>query len=527
MRVLIAIAVAGLLLSACGGGGGGGPAVSTTPPPTTPPPTTPPPTTPPTAEPSDPTGDDLVLARQMPVVDLDTAGLVEMRTLSGIRHVGSDVAPLPAGTTCDRTGRVDQFGQPAPVPNARWCESPLPDHTLPRVAQHGDVAVSHGRIRDGVGRAQVVAWLKENAVAAQKWVAGLLPGLPIHDEPLTVHIYEGTTDKQAGYVNDAVRIINAALPREWELTISEERTPELAVADIPAGEVHVGFNLTPDSGRFTLTIKDGAFTGGRLLILSDLPPYGARSAIATATELDYQQTNVGLLVHELMHAMGFLAHPDMVSATSYNRDLTGWAGLPAHVIYPLDREGLLAAYTRLSSGVPPEDIAEQLGPWSDTSTHVRGVLGLPGGEEMAFGAAHRNGFAQAWAYGSIPDTDLAGNAALSGSARWDGRLLGLTPTARAVAGEAALSVQLTTLDGTLSFSGLEAWSTGAAPGAIGSGTVWGDGDLAYRVRVRGNTFVQTGGDAGSITGVFFGAAHEGMGGALERDDLAAGFGGTR
>ena len=47
-------------------------------------------------------------------------------------------------------------------------------------------------------------------------------GLPIHDEPLTVHIYEGTTDKQAGYVNDAVRIIDAALPREWELTISEE-----------------------------------------------------------------------------------------------------------------------------------------------------------------------------------------------------------------------------------------------------------------------------------------------------------------
>ena len=83
------------------------------------------------------------------------------------------------------------------------------------------------------------------------------------------------------------------------------------------------------------------------------------------------------------------------------------------------------------------------------------------------------------------------------------------------------------LDGTLSFSGLEAWSTGAAPGAIGSGTVWGDGDLAYRVRVRGNTFVQTGGDSGIVTGGFFGAAHEGMGGALERDDLAAGFGGTR
>ena len=463
----------------------------------------------------------------MPVVDLDTAGLVELRTLSGIRHIGSDVAPLPAGTTCDRSGRLNQFGQPAPVPNARWCESPLPVHSLPTVAQHGAVAVSHGRIRDGVGRAQVVAWLRENAVAAQEWIPGLLPGLPVHDEPLTVHIYDGTTDKQAGYVVDAVRIINAALPREWELTISEERTPELAVADIPAGEAHVGFNRTPDTGRFNLTIKDGEFTGGRLLIHSDLDPYAAASTLPTATDLDYQQTNVGFLVHELMHAMEFLAHPDMASALSYSRELTGVVGLPALVIYPLDREGLLAAYTRLSYGVAPEDIAAELGPWEDTSTHVRGVLGLPGGDEMAFGAAHRNGFAQGWAYGSIPDTDLAGNAALSGSAQWDGRLLGLTPTARTVAGEAALTVQLGTLDGTLDFSNLEAWSAGAAPGAIGSGTVWRDGDLAYRISVNGNTFVQTGGDNGIVTDGFFGGAHEGMGGTLERDDLAAGFGGTR
>ena len=389
--------------------------------------------------------------------------------------------------------------------------------------------MSHGRIRDGVGRDQVVAWLKESAVAAQEWVPGLLPGLVIRSEPLTVRMYEGTTVEQAGYVVDAVRIINAALPPEWKLTVSDERTPRLAVRDIPADEVHVGFGLDVDRGAFSLTINDnGEFTGGRILMRADQDPYGARSAVATASEHDYYQTHVGGLVHEIVHAMGFIAHPDMASAISYDRTLTGWAGLAGHILYPLDREALLAAFTRLGPGDHlPENIARDLGPWSDTSTHVRGVLGLPGGAEMAFGAAHRNGFAQPWAYGPAPDTDLADNAALSGTVRWQGRLLGLTPDTRAVAGETALAIQLSTLDGTLGFSDLEAWSAGAAPGAIGTGTIWGDGDLDYTVVVQGNTFVQTAGDEGHVTGAIFGAAHEGMAGTLDRDDLAAGFGGTR
>ena len=56
------------------------------------------------------------------------------------------------------------------------------------------------------------------------------------------------------------------------------------------------------------------------------------------------------------------------------------------------------------------------------------------------------------------------------------------------------------------------------------GGMWGDGDLGYSIEVHGNTFNRTGGDAGSITGAFFGSRHEGMGGVLERSDLSAGFG---
>ena len=106
-------------------------------------------------------------------------------------------------------------------------------------------------------------------------------------------------------------------------------------------------------------------------------------------------------------------------------------------------------------------------------------------------------------------------------------MIGLTPDAEAVAGTADLSVDLATLTGTVEFAGLEQWAANAAPGALGTGATWDDGDLRYDIEVRGNTFVQTAGDAGTVTGAFFGPAHEGMGGVLERDDLSAGFGGKR
>ena len=133
---------------------------------------------------------------------------------------------------------------------------------------------------------------------------------------------------------------------------------------------------------------------------------------------------MGIIIHELFHAMGFLVHPDMVSILSYSRELTGYGGLPGHVVYPLDREGLLAAYTRLKPGVAPEDIDEDLGPWSDTSIHVRGVLGLSDEGELAFGAAHRNGFVQPWAYGTSPDMELADNPRVVGERQLGREALG-------------------------------------------------------------------------------------------------------
>ena len=102
-------------------------------------------------------------------------------------------------------------------------------------------------------------------------------------------------------------------------------------------------------------------------------------------------------------------------------------------------------------------------------------------------------------------------------ATWTGALLGFSRR-QPVAGDARIGVNLGTMAGRADFTSLE---------YHGLGTVWGDGDLAYSIAVDGNTFRETGGDDGRLTGIFTGATHEGAAGTLERPDLTAAFGASR
>ena len=234
---------------------------------------------------------------------------------------------------------------------------------------------------------------------------------------------------------------------------------------------------------------------------------------------------LGVIAHELIHVLG-RGHvdPDRFPATLMVAG--GSEELSTHVLHALDREALLAVYGRMEPGTPPGLLADELGPWSETSTHVQGVLEAGDGE-VSFGVARRNGLSQPWAEGPTPHAVLEDSASLSGSVRWTGRLLGLTPRSETVAGAATLTVDIATLLGTADFTALRHWEPDVAPGPDDSGSVWLDGDLNYRIEVRGNTFVQTGGDSGTVTGAFFEQGHEGMGGVVVRDDLSAGFGGRR
>ena len=417
--------------------------------------------------------------------------------------------------------------------------APLAD-ALPHVATHGDARVSHGPVQDGIGAAELIAYLEADSRPPQSGEEDGMPADTILEIPLlrfradppTVYVADGTPPALVDETVRAVQAINAALPQDWQLGFGPDPAPAGAL-ELADGEILVRFARQEDWPTDAMP-PDGEGIG-----LAD-PKYSIEQTgdpaapyrieiVAGRVFVDHTQTSglerLGVIAHELIHLLG-RGHVDPIRFPGTITVAGGSEELSDHILHPLDREALLAVYGHLEPGTVPGDFATELGDWADTSLHVRGAIDIGEGE-ISFGAALRNGLAQPWASGPSPHAALADNAELAGSVSWSGRLLGLTPDAEAVAGAAGLSVDLATLTGSAEFTGLERWAAGAAPGALGSGTVWHDGDLSYTIEVRGNTFVQTGGDDGTVTGAFFGPAHEGMGGVLEREDLSAGFGGYR
>ncbi|MDE0392510.1 MAG: hypothetical protein OXI57_10625 [Rhodospirillales bacterium] len=415
-----------------------------------------------------------------------------------------------------------------------------PADALQQVTLHDDARVFHGSVQDGIGAAELIAYLEADASSFQSpeeegMGVDLVPAglfLRFGAVPPTIRIADGTPPELVDETVRVVQAINAALPKDWQLRVSRDPASAGAIAP-PDGEILITFarqedwpeEAAPPTGE-DIGLAEPLFT----VVPTGDPEAPFRIEIAAGRVfVDHTRTEglerLGVIAHELIHLLG-RGHVDPDRFPRTIMVAGGSEELSAHILHPLDREALLAVYGHLEPGTALERIADTLGDWADSSLHVRGAVDLEDGE-VAFGAALRNGLVQPWASGPSPHAALADNAELSGSVSWSGRLLGLTPEAETVAGAADLSVDLATLAGSADFTALEQWAADAAPGALGSGTMWNDGDLSYTIEVRGNTFVQTGGDDGTVTGAFFGPAHEGMGGVLERDDLSAGFGGKR
>ena len=461
--------------------------------------------------------------------------------LDGTRHVGAGVAP-EAGALASAGGR-------------------------------NGVAVSSGEVQDGASAAKVIEYLREQTRGDGHRFGRNATGLPTFAVRPTLRLARGTSADLVAYVTRAVDIVNAALPPDRRIVIGAVPAPPgAAIGNVPDGQIFVDFTPPDDDGNpedvdpgqrsFRLTtyvdpdaehdsvaqrweerrMRAARVWGDGRDFMALLRTVWVRNAdtgdwetevldspvVGTGAVRKYYSEEFGnaIMVRPLLQALGFMGYvapdrfPDSFLSSSPEFDTLH---LPV-----IDGDALLAAYGRLEPGTEPEELSpESLGPWSDTSFHLRGDMALAGGQVAAFGVALRNGLARPWAFGPEPLAGLADNTALSGTVTWNGALAGVTPEEETVAGDARLAVELVTLEGQLDFTGLERWGVRAVPGASGSGTTWGDGDLGYSVRVEGNALVQTGGDEGEVTGVLLGRAHEAMGGVLERDDLSAGFGGVR
>ncbi|MCY4429826.1 MAG: hypothetical protein OXC11_05455, partial [Rhodospirillales bacterium] len=369
-----------------------------------------------------------------------------------------------------------------------------------------DVQLRHGTIRDGAGASELQSYLS----SVQEQYSGLDRRLPGYE----VRVIGSSSATERRRVLAAVQLVNAALPESAKLSVGTP-LPGFSLKDTVninglyfgsgrelANTIHVEF--IPEAEFYS----DAAATSwGEYILMSR----GTFPAYAD------ERNAVILLAHELIHSLGIDGHVperfDSIMETG-NRvyDRAQGSRQPASLLYPIDREALRALYGPLLHSTDPN----RLGPWSDTSEHL-----FVGNAHGAFGVAMRNGYAEPWAYGTAPTTDLASNPRLTGSVNWRGALVGFTPAADRVGGYAGITVNLPTMTGSAVFDSL------VTIRADGQTPRWRDGDLHYSIAVRGNTFRETGGDDGRLTGIFAGRSHEAAGGTLERSDLTAAFGASR
>ena len=385
--------------------------------------------------------------------------------------------------------------------------------TTPALA-HEEAEVRHLRLRDGVSAAELLRYLRADA----DYREGML--LRWGNTPPTVRVEEGTPDELVREVHMAVQVINSSLPSDWQLRFDAK--PTTKDREMNRGFIDVVFDDKEDWPD-----QMGAYVSG----VAYHKQTGSGEITAGQIFVDPERSRAGrdrfsVLLHELLHTLG-RGHVDKVAFPYTIMHARGLAKADLLLLQPIDNAALYAVYDRLEAGPAASTLSyEDLGPWTDVSTHILGRIGHEPGQQLDvfFGAVWKNGNVRPWALGALfsPPLDRS-----FGWASWNGRMLGLTPEAEAVAGAVDMSVDLSTLHGNIDFTQLEQWAAHTRLGEIGTGSQWGDGDLNYQISVDGSLFHEICGDDGKVTGAFFGPNQERAGGTLRRHDLAAGFGAER
>lgn len=429
------------------------------------------------------------------------------------------------------------------TPSSQQCPSgqtgnPPDCVTPPPPEPFDEIETSWRRSDDGEPVNRVAEYLRVHA-SGGPWQAGPdyswthPPGLVRFAEPPMVRVARGASLRERAITAYAVALINRALPYDHHLIIGADAPAGVAgewqqgLPGIPDGQLFVEFIRTPPEGG-----RPGSEALAHQSVENVYDAHQDRwekkRLRASSVEMDREffggrpdHDVVSVLVHEMLHSLGLQGHvdaPAFEDSNMYNAWFRLDGSLPS-----IDAAGLQALYTRLGEETEPEDLsALSLGAWSQETVHLSGEL-----DNVAFGVRHGNGVSMPWTSGVEPTRAIGDNNSLSGTATWNGDLLGFTPALEVVGGNAELSVNLGTLDGRADFTELQSWVAGAVPGAVGTGSQWSTGRLGYTITVGGNYLRSTGGDDGTVNGQFYGTGHEGVAGSLERDDLTAAFGATR
>ena len=321
---------------------------------------------------------------------------------------------------------------------------------------------------------------------------------------------------------NSILILNDALPPEFQIEIKGTRATRLGLAN----EIYVSLET---AASITTTCGEGAVACAVNTPYPLTPSYTKAAVLYIPDDFDTSEYVYPrkVIVHELLHALGIVGHVDSIE---FPDSIMGTSGeyIPnlGHIISKIDREVLQIMYMNKRS-----DLYNDWGEWSDTAFHL---MGESEDGDVSFGVVLFNGLPQPWARGVKPDTDLADNEDLSGTATWTGSLLGFSGPSP-LAGDAELEVDLDTLadddsEQDLRFRDIYFVNRAESDTTDSSDCWFHTREIDYKVAVAGNWFENVTGDdyeRGLVVGSFLGAEHEHMAGTVKRTDMIAAFGGSR
>ena len=387
------------------------------------------------------------------------------------------------------------------------------------------VQISESTVQ-GVSESKMIAYLQEMVQgpwgpAGNQFGEGV-KGFFLWQNAPVVRTETGAHPEYRRMVERAVDQLNDWLPVENRMVMGEstDRQPQGATTkgygpvtwEVPEGEIHVSFRY--------------AFSGGvqhPLTSMSHGPLLGTRitSMVASLVEIAPDRLGghslYGVIMHELIHALGLqghvseVDHPDTLMPNVSIRGLPNEAGLQD--IPRIDGEALMTAYSRYTDAESKDDInSESLGVWASGIPAISAKIRMEGGD-ISFGAEYRSQWVRAWDEGPMPSAPLS-ESGLTGTATWDGDLIGFTDSGVSAHGDAEITIEMQTMTGDAEFSNI-----------MSQEVSWGP-DLLYSISVNGNYLTATDTND-SLTGQFRGSNHEAVTGALATNNLTGAFGATR
>lgn len=360
--------------------------------------------------------------------------------------------------------------------------------------------------------------------------------------PPTVRLTSKGTGKERALMHHAIGLVNRELPQHLHLRIGSD-VPRIgnvkhyggdAISTIPNGEIHIHFSDKKSVG-YAVNANAGGFAKTRTKYYNSQGPRVKHTLEASFVWVNdsvrmTEQQRLAILLHEMMHALGFMVH---TNTKDHPSSLLGPDGPKGGFhkqwgsqIPEIDGAALRAVYRLPIVTTHDQFDVSSLGDWDTNSIELYSSVPTGNRQQLRFGVNHVNDVTVPWTSGVIPETEFTVNQKLSGFTIWRGELLGFTPSLRPVRGNT--EIRINHVDSTVkaTFTNLQVWDIGQPPGEIGTGESWHSGSMEYMLTSSGN-FLRSKDGQEILIGQFYGSTHDGVAGSVELDDLTASFGARR